>query len=287
MVNQVMSFPLSDEQIRDYDEAGYLLLKGLFDSEEIELLRRSAKEDKQLDEHAFGRNDGEGGTVRLSLWNHPGEGIYGAFARCNRMVSVAEQLLRDEPYHYHSKMIMKDAAGRRCLGLASRLWILVSQRSADAEPGQRLHRGRSGHAQNGCLQVIRGSHHCGRIDHQLTGDQAGADPERVQAILEANGARLRRDGSGRRPVFPFQSAASQRPEPFRATALVDDLLLTTLAPTIPTRIHIIPATRRSIGCEDSAIKQIGIKRFADDCFGCGLARSESRRKCEDVCRHTQ
>ena len=109
MVNQVMSFPLSDEQIRDYDEAGYLLLKGLFDSEEIELLRRSAKEDKQLDAHAFGRQDGEGGTVRLSLWNHPGEGIYGAFARCHRMVSVAEQLLRDEPYHYHSKMIMKDA----------------------------------------------------------------------------------------------------------------------------------------------------------------------------------
>ena len=36
--------------------------------------------------------------------------------------------------------------------------------------------------QNGCLQVIRGSHHCGRIHHQLTGEQAGADEERVREI---------------------------------------------------------------------------------------------------------
>ena len=29
--------------------------------------------------------------------------------------------------------------------------------------------------ENGCLQIIPGSHHAGRIDHVLTGDQAGAD----------------------------------------------------------------------------------------------------------------
>jgi ectoine hydroxylase len=33
--------------------------------------------------------------------------------------------------------------------------------------------------ENGCLQVLKGSHHLGRIDHVLTGDQAGADLERV------------------------------------------------------------------------------------------------------------
>ena len=38
--------------------------------------------------------------------------------------------------------------------------------------------------ENGCLQVIEGSHHCGRIDHVLTGDQAGADRERVDEILK-------------------------------------------------------------------------------------------------------
>ena len=38
--------------------------------------------------------------------------------------------------------------------------------------------------ENGCLQVMRGSHHLGRIDHVLTGEQAGADVERVQEVLK-------------------------------------------------------------------------------------------------------
>jgi ectoine hydroxylase len=38
--------------------------------------------------------------------------------------------------------------------------------------------------ENGCLQVIEGSHLLGRVDHVLTGEQAGANKERVAAILE-------------------------------------------------------------------------------------------------------
>jgi len=37
---------------------------------------------------------------------------------------------------------------------------------------------------NGCLQVIHGSHQLGRIDHVLTGEQTGADRERVNEILK-------------------------------------------------------------------------------------------------------
>ncbi|MCA9135081.1 MAG: phytanoyl-CoA dioxygenase family protein, partial [Planctomycetales bacterium] len=36
----------------------------------------------------------------------------------------------------------------------------------------------------GCLQVIAGSHHIGRVDHGKTGGQTGADMERVEAALE-------------------------------------------------------------------------------------------------------
>jgi ectoine hydroxylase-related dioxygenase (phytanoyl-CoA dioxygenase family) len=38
--------------------------------------------------------------------------------------------------------------------------------------------------ENGCLQVLTGSHHLGRIDHNKTGDQTGADLERVNAAVE-------------------------------------------------------------------------------------------------------
>ena len=176
--------PLAPEQVTTFDRDGALLVSGLFDAEEIGLLLRSAKEDRALDAHAFGRADGEGGRVRLSLWNHPGDGIYGMFARCRRVVDACEQLLDDEVYHYHSTMIMKDAkvGGAWTWHQDYGYWYqngvlfpdLVSVFIA-VDPSTR---------ENGCLQVIPGSHRLGRIEHVLTGEQAGADKDRVEEVLK-------------------------------------------------------------------------------------------------------
>ncbi len=100
--------PLTTQEVKRYREDGFVLARGMFDKTEIELLRRSAKDDKALDDHSFGKADDQGGVVRLSLWNHPGNGIYGMFARCRSLVDSAEALLEGEVYHYHSKMIMKE-----------------------------------------------------------------------------------------------------------------------------------------------------------------------------------
>jgi ectoine hydroxylase len=176
--------PLTAEQLAAYRRDGYVLAKGYFHPDEIEMLKRAAKEDRALDEHAFSRGDGEGGRVRLSLWNHPGDSIYGMFARCERVVNAAEQILEGEVYHYHSKMIMKDArvGGAWAWHQDYGYWyqngvlapLLVSVFIA-VDPATR---------ENGCLQVIAGSQELGRVDHVLTGEQAGADMERVRAILE-------------------------------------------------------------------------------------------------------
>src|SRR5262245_9192677 len=104
-----MAGKFTANDLSEYQRTGFLVVRGLYDSEEIDLLRRAAKEDRALDEHAFARADGAGGSVRLSLWNHPGDDIYGMFARSRRLVDSVAQLLDDEPYHYHSKMIMKQA----------------------------------------------------------------------------------------------------------------------------------------------------------------------------------
>ncbi len=100
---------IGDEEARSYKEDGYVLVRNMLDTDEIGLLGRTAREDRVLDQHSYGRADGEGGTVRLSLWNHPTDTIYGAVARCESIVNTAEKLLEGEVYHYHSKMIMKDA----------------------------------------------------------------------------------------------------------------------------------------------------------------------------------
>ena len=51
------------------------------------------------------------------------------FARCRRVVDRVEQILDDEAYHDHSKMGQR-CQNRRCMGVASGLWILVPKRWA-------------------------------------------------------------------------------------------------------------------------------------------------------------
>lgn len=183
-VPNMASGPLTASQVSEYHEKGYVLARGMFSEAEIDLLGRAAKEDRELDARSFGRNDGEGHVVRLSLWNHPGDALYGMFARCSSIVDSAEKLLNDEVYHYHSKMIMKDArvggawAWHQDYGYWYQNGVLSPDLCSGSIAVDRATR------ENGCLQVVPGSHKLGRIDHILTGEQAGADRERVDAILQ-------------------------------------------------------------------------------------------------------
>jgi len=175
---------ISDADVEAYRRDGFVLVRGMLDGEEIGLLGRAAREDRVLDQHSFGRADGEGGTVRLSLWNHPTDTIYGMVARSESIVGSAEKILEGEVYHYHSKMIMKDprVGGAWTWHQDYGYWYqngvlfpLLTSAYIAIDPSTR---------ENGCLQVIKRSHELGRIEHVLTGEQAGADNDRVQEILK-------------------------------------------------------------------------------------------------------
>src|SRR5713101_1434613 len=175
---------IQDSLIPQYHKDGYILLKGMLDAEETNLLARAAREDRVLDQKSFGKSDGEGGTVRLSLWNHPTNTIYGMIARSESIVGTAERLLDDEVYHYHSKMIMKDAkvggawAWHQDYGYWYQNGVLTPNLcsvSIAVDPATK---------ENGCMQVLKGSHKMGRVDHILAGDQAGADMERVNVARQ-------------------------------------------------------------------------------------------------------
>ncbi len=176
--------PITEQQLQQYNEEGYLLIHGMLSPAEIDLLGRTAREDRVLDQHSYGKADGEGGTVRLSLWNHPGDTVYGMVARSESVVRAAETILGGEVYHYHSKMIMKDAkvggawAWHQDYGYWYQNGVLFPWLTSAFIAVDRATR------ENGCLQVIKGSHHLGRIEHVLTGEQAGADQERVNEALK-------------------------------------------------------------------------------------------------------
>lgn len=175
-----MSSVLSEGEVAAYHHHGYVIKRSLFTGEEIDLVRENVRNDHAMDQAATALDDGEGNRVRLSLWNHPGDGIYGMVARCRRMVDSVETLLDDEVYHYHSKMILKDAltGGAWAWHQDYGYWyqngllfpnlcsVMIAVDAATKE--------------NGCLQVLKDSHQMGRINHILSGEQAGADQERVQ-----------------------------------------------------------------------------------------------------------
>jgi hypothetical protein len=175
---------LTEDQVKAFNRDGYLVVRRNFSEEEITLLGRASREDKELDRSAAAVDDGKGRPVRLSAWNHPGDGIYGMFARCRRIVDAVEQLLDDEVYHYHSKMILKDArtggawAWHQDYGYWYQNGVLFPDLVSVMTAVDRATR------QNGCLEVLRGSHKMGRINHILSGEQAGAAMEQVNEAVK-------------------------------------------------------------------------------------------------------
>ncbi len=179
------AFRVTAEQIEQFEEDGFFIVPNLLDAEEVTLLSQVARADHELKQKKASRSDGEGGAIDLVVNNDlPTDSIYGAIVRSERIVSAMETLLLDEVYHYHHKMILKEPRvggawawhqdygywyNNGCLfpHLAS---CMIALDQATRE--------------NGCLQVLRGSHNLGRIDHVKVGDQTGADPERVQAAGE-------------------------------------------------------------------------------------------------------
>ncbi len=255
--------PITEEELACYREQGYTLARAMFDAEEIGLLRRAAKEDRALDEHAYAVSDGEGGQIRLSLWNHPGDGIYGMFARCRRIVDSAERLLNGEVYHYHSKMIMKEprVGGAFTWHQDYGYWYqngvlfpLLASCFIAVDPAMR---------ENGCLQVIRGSHQLGRIDHVLSGEQAGADKDRVNEILKV----LPLDYVEMDPgdALFFHSNLLHRSDRNESENPRWSMICCyNAARNNPYKESHHPRYTPLVKVEDTAIREVGVKRFSDD-----------------------
>ena len=170
---------LSEKQLAAFHDEGYLIVRGVFDAEEADILRAAAAADQSFKENAYDLEDGEGGKAQLVLWNSAGEDLWGAIARSERIVNAMEQLLGDEVYHYHSKMSIKQPrtggawSWHQDYGYWYQngcLWPDMGSAFIAVDPNTR---------ENGCLQVLKGSHKLGRIEHGRYGDQTGADPERT------------------------------------------------------------------------------------------------------------
>jgi ectoine hydroxylase-related dioxygenase (phytanoyl-CoA dioxygenase family) len=178
---------LSSEQVKAFHKDGYIIVKNFCSKEEIEKLYGTAIEDNAMRNNALDLNDQSGKKTRLSLWFTPGNDVFGYLTRSAKVVdSVARLLDSDAPVcHFHSKLMQKEprVGGAWEWHQDYGYWyknqfmfpdqlvsVMVALTHANKE--------------NGCLQVIRGSHKLGRVNHGFAGEQVGADMVMVNNALQ-------------------------------------------------------------------------------------------------------
>lgn len=176
-----MTSVMNQSQRDAFDRDGYVIVRGFFDAEEAGLLQSAIDQDPAIRGHFYDRGDAEGLTTKMATWNHPGDSVYGLAARSAKMVDTMEDLLGGEVYHYHSKITAKEPyeggawEWHQDYGYWYNNGCLFPYMASAMTALDRCTK------ENGCLQVLKGSHHLGRIDHGLLdGDQVGADLRRVE-----------------------------------------------------------------------------------------------------------
>ena len=178
-----MNYQLSQEELKAYHQDGYLIKRNFFSAEETNLLYNLSIDDTVIG-NSMDFNDQSGHRTRLTLWFTPGDDSFGLMSRSERMVNAVAALLgkEGEVCHFHSKVMQKEPKvggawewhqdygywyKNGFLYPEAMISVMVALTEATKE--------------NGCLQVLKGSHKMQRFEHGFAGEQQGADMDFVNA----------------------------------------------------------------------------------------------------------
>ena len=178
---------LSPEQIAKYHVDGYIIVKGFCSSQETYKLSETALNDSAMQKNALDLNDQTGKKTRLSLWFTLGNDIFGYLSRSKKMLNAVAALLdSDAPVcHFHSKLMQKEpkVGGAWEWHQDYGYWYKNQFMFPDQLISVMLAL-TPANKENGCLQVIKGSHKLGRVNHGFAGEQVGADLVMVNNALK-------------------------------------------------------------------------------------------------------
>ena len=164
-----------------------MLIKEFIDRPVADALLAIAQHDPTLNAHSHAVLDASGRESRLTLWYTPGDDPLGRLSCCREIVESMSAFLDGRASFFHAKVMQKlpHAGGRWEWHQDYGYWYndgflrpLMGSCYIALEAAT---------IANGCLQVVPGSHHYGRIDHDSVGEQAGADPVRVAALIDRLG----------------------------------------------------------------------------------------------------
>lgn len=175
---------LTKQDVETFNADGFLIKRAFFSKEETEKIYQTALDDKVLRDKAYELDDKEGMKTRLTLWYHPGDDIYGKVMRSQRMVNGVTALLGGSPAHYHTKLMQKEPKiggawewhqdygywYKEGFIFPHMISVMVALTTANRE--------------NGCLQVLKGSHKIERVEHSTVGEQNGISQDLIDAVTK-------------------------------------------------------------------------------------------------------
>jgi phytanoyl-CoA hydroxylase len=181
------TFQLSSRQISDYHRDGYVIIKSFLATDEANKLYKITTGDETMRQHAFDLNDQSGKKTKLTLWSTQGDDAYGLLTRSRKMVESVDKLLDGNAAvcHFHSKLMQKEprVGGAWEWHQDYGYWYKNEFLFPDQMMSVMIAITEANKA-NGCLQVIKGSHKMGRIEHGFAGEQVGASQHYVDLALK-------------------------------------------------------------------------------------------------------
>jgi ectoine hydroxylase-related dioxygenase (phytanoyl-CoA dioxygenase family) len=176
------NFNLTAAQTATYQKDGCLVVKDFLSNEEVRKLQDIAFEDGVMRKHAFDLNDQTGKKTKLTLWYKPGNDTYGLLTRSSRIIGSVDKLMDGDSAvcHFHSKLMQKEPKvggaweWHQDYGYWYKNEYLLPEQMMSVMIAIT-----DANKANGCLQVIKGSHKMGRIEHGFAGEQVGASQHYV------------------------------------------------------------------------------------------------------------
>ncbi len=159
-----MNSRLDNAHLDAYERDGFVRIPGFFEPTELLPLLDAYREDPSVRGSLYGMVDNAGAPHPICIWTGLGDDIIGIVPRMTRMVDATEALMAEPCYHWHSKITVKppgcdalidwhqDFASWYDDGVPYPKLLTVG---IAVEPATK---------ENGCLQLIPGSHKIGRMN---------------------------------------------------------------------------------------------------------------------------
>ncbi|MEM7031252.1 MAG: phytanoyl-CoA dioxygenase family protein [Chloroflexota bacterium] len=182
MPTEAQTMYLTEDRVADFHRDGYVLVESLFNEGEVSAMLAAVEAGGRVADTARDTADDSGKAAKLAIWFELGDDIWSAISTHPGIVNNVRILLGEEVAFFHGKVMLKEkrTGGRWEWHQDYGYWYdqgyayprMISAFIA-LDPATR---------ENGCLQVLRGSHKLGRLNHGQVGTQTGAEEARLAQI---------------------------------------------------------------------------------------------------------